>query len=112
MSHESEQLDLGFEPGTDSSTVAEDELKHQAELAIGEYLARGRKVWPEMPMARVLKALERQGIAPELAPRALALIGATVTRIPEYVAKYNYRVTFTQSILDRCQQIYREQGDF
>jgi hypothetical protein len=78
---------------------------------MGEYLARGRRVWPQMPIARVLKALERQGIPAGVAPRALELIGASVSRIPEYVAKYNHRVTFNQEVLDRCQQAYRERGD-
>lgn len=92
--------------------MSEAELRYRAELAMGEYLARGRLVWPEMPIARILRALERQGIAQELAPYALELMGASVTRIPEYVAKYNYRVTFPQPVLDRCRQVYQEQGDF
>jgi len=111
MPDESEQLGFHFASASGPSDLDEADLKHRAEQAIGEYLARRRRIWPEMPLARILKAMERQGIPAELAPRALQLIGATVTRIPEYVAKYNYRVTFTQPVLDHCQQAYKERED-
>ncbi|MBI3951670.1 MAG: hypothetical protein HY314_14565 [Acidobacteria bacterium] len=112
MTDRPEQLGLDFGSIPHPSGVDEVELRQRAERGIGEYLARRRRVWPEMPIARIMKALERQGISAELAPRALELIGASVTRIPEYVAKFNFRVTFPQAVLDRCRQVYQEQGDF
>lgn len=105
------QLSLDFTGATHSGDLEEADLKSRAELAVGEYLARGRQVWPQMPIARLLKALARQRIPADVAPRALELIGAHVFRIPEYVAKYNYRVTFTQEVLDRCRQAYQERGE-
>jgi len=111
MPEDRQQLSLDFSRVTDSGGLDDAELRNRAELAIGEYLARGRRVWPQMPIARVLKALERQGIPADVAPRALELIGASVFRVPEYVAKYNHRVTFNQEVLDRCQRTYREGGD-
>jgi transcriptional regulator of nitric oxide reductase len=83
-------------------------LRQQAELAIGEYVARGRKVYREMPLARVLKALHRFGIAAEDAPRALQLVGARVIEVPSFVAKYNYRVTFPDDVLARCRRAYEQ----
>jgi hypothetical protein len=106
-----EQLQFKFDASSGRVGFDESQLKLRAERAIGEYLSRRRRIWPEMPMARILKALERQGISAELAPRALELIGAVVTRVPEYVAKYNYRVTFGRDVLERCQQAYEKEKD-
>ncbi|MCS6816078.1 MAG: hypothetical protein N0A16_07265 [Blastocatellia bacterium] len=96
-----------FEPLLLSSEEAL-RLQRQAELAIGEYLARGRKVFREMPLARLLKALNRFGIVAEEAPQALRLVGARVTEVPSFVAKYNYRVTFPEDVLARCRRAYEE----
>ncbi len=96
-----------FEPLLLSSEEAL-RLRRQAELAIGEYVARGRKVYREMPLARLLKALHRFGIAAEEAPRALHLVGARVTEVPSFVAKYHYRVTFPDEVLARCRRAYEE----
>ncbi len=109
MPDKPEQLDLRFNQSRDLSSLSEEEIRHRTELAMGEYLARGRKIWPEMPIARILKALERQGISTEEAPGALTLIGASVTQIPDYVAKFNFRVTFPQAVLDRCRQVYEKE---
>ncbi|GEM_PF-6886688 len=106
MGDKSEQLDLAFVEALETAGLDESELRRRTELAIGEYLARKRRIWSEMPIARLMRALERQGIPSDLAPRALELIGATVVRVPEYVAKYNYRVTFSPAVLDRCRQAY------
>ncbi len=86
----------------------ESTLGARAEVAIGEYLARGKKIYPDMPMARLLGALGRQGITPEHAARALERIGARVTEVPTFVAKFNYRVTFSPDVLDRCRRAYRQ----
>jgi hypothetical protein len=96
-----------FEPPVISSEEAL-RLRRQAELAIGEYVARGRKVYREMPLARLLGALGRFGIAAEEAPHALRLLGAQVIEIPSFVAKYNYRVTFSEDVLARCRRAYEE----
>jgi hypothetical protein len=81
-------------------------LERRAELAIGEYLARKKKIYADMPIARLLGALGRQGIASDEAARALQLIGARVSEVPTFVAKFNHRVTFTEDILNRCRQAY------
>jgi hypothetical protein len=83
-------------------------LRQQAELAIGEYVARGRKVYPGMPLARLLGALGRFGITVEEAPHALRVLGARVVEVPSFVAKYNYRVTFSDELLARCRRAYEE----
>lgn len=111
MADEPRQLELDFTSDLEMSGMDETDLKLRAERAIGEYLSRGRRIWPEMPIARLLKAFERQRVPSDLAPRALELIGADVTPIPDYVAKYNFRVTFTQGVLDRCKQVFQEQED-
>jgi hypothetical protein len=95
-------LDLGFGAAASDDRT----LKERAELAIGEYVARKKKIYPDMPIARLLGALGRQGIAADEAARALQLIGARVSEVPTFVAKFNYRVTFSQEVLDRCRQAY------
>ena len=99
-----DSLNLSF------GAVASDDrtLERRAELAIGEYLARKKKIYPDMPIARLLGALGRQGIASDEAARALQLIGARVSEVPTFVAKFNYRVTFSQELLDRCRQAYED----
>jgi len=96
-----------FEPLIFSSEEVH-RLRRQAELAIGEYVTRGRKVYREMPLARLLKALNRFGITAEEAPHALHLVGARVTEVPSFVAKYNYRVTLPDDVLARCRRAYEE----
>lgn len=108
MTGRPKQLDLELDRAADSPVMDEAELRRKTELGIGEYLHRGRRTWPDMPMARILRALQRQGIPTELAPKGLELIGAHVYRIPEYVAKFNYRVTFPQAVLERCRQVYQQ----
>lgn len=108
MPKRAEQQQLKFDAPSDRVGLDESQLTERAEQAIGEYLSRRRHLWPGMPVARILKALERQGISTELAPRALELIGATVTRVPEFVAKYNYRVTFPPEVIERCRKAYQE----
>lgn len=83
-------------------------LRQQAALAIGEYVARGRKIYREMPLARLLGALQRYGIAAHEAPWALRLLGAQVTPVPDFVAKYPYRVTFSEDLLEQCRRAYEE----
>lgn len=102
-----EQLGLTFASAPESAGAEEATLAAKAEVAIGEYLARGKKIYPNMPIARLLGALGRQGIAPEHAARALEQIGARVTEVPTFVAKFNYRVTFPPDVLDRCRRAYR-----
>ncbi|HXF06914.1 MAG TPA: hypothetical protein VNM72_16090 [Blastocatellia bacterium] len=102
-----EQLGLTFASAPESAGANEATLAAKAEVAIGEYLARGKKIYPNMPIARLLGALGRQGIAPEHAARALELIGAQVTEVPTFVAKFNYRVTFPPDVLDRCRRAYQ-----
>ncbi|MCS6804510.1 MAG: hypothetical protein RMM98_07905 [Acidobacteriota bacterium] len=108
MSGRAEQLDLKLDRVPGSPLMDDAELRRRTELGIGEYLHRGRRTWPDMPIARILRALQRQGIPAELAPKGLELIGAHVYRIPEYVAKFNYKVTFPQAVLERCRQVYQQ----
>lgn len=101
-----EQPGLTFTSAPESVGFDEATLAVKAEVAIGEYLARGKKIYPNMPIARLLGALGRQGISPEQAARALEQIGARVTEVPTFVAKFNYRVTFSPDVLDRCRRAY------
>lgn len=110
MADEPKQLDLNFASAGGGSGLTDEELERRAERAIGEYLDRGRRVWSQMPIARLLKALERQRIPSQLAPRALELIGALVRPIPDYMAKYNFRVTIPQEVLDRCRRVFQQQS--
>lgn len=100
-----QSLDLSFGAAASDDRT----LERRAELAIGEYLARKKKIYPDMPIARLLGALGRQGVTADEAARALELIGARVSEVPTFVAKFNYRVTFTEDVLNRCRRAY---GDY
>jgi len=103
---EKEQPGFNFTGGRAATESDDRALKLRAELAIGEYLTRRKKVYPEMPIARLLGALGRYGISAGEAPRALQLIGARVTEVPTFVAKYHYRVTLAADLLERCRKTY------
>ena len=92
------------------------EIERVVLFAIGEFQARGKTLANrELPLDRLRGALRRatdaaglEELDDETAVSAFALLGATVRRVPPFVAKHPYRVIVPGDLAERGLTFYRE----
>jgi hypothetical protein len=85
-------------------------------IALGEFQERGKRLAErELPLDRLRGALRRAaesyGIAQlddEQAVAALQSLGASVRRVPSFVAKHPYRVTVPTELAERSRLFFQQ----
>ncbi len=98
------------QPNTDKR-AAEQIVLH----ALGEFQARGKVLAQrELPLDRLRGALRRatetfgvEELTDEEIAATLNTLGATVRRVPAFVAKHPYRVTVQTELAEHALQVYR-----